>query len=137
MLFIWAVLFSDLVMRLQYELTGGHGLKKPMSWATRMEQSEKQKSGKKAVVAETEEEKFLSILCTKTHANPGYLFTKSGGLSSLQKQKDEKVFATTMESKPQKRVRTEHWKYTHDLMEVSLEEVYFKVSLWERKVSTM
>jgi len=49
----------------------------------RMEESEKQKSGRKAVIAETSEEKPLPILCTKTHANPGYLFAKSDGLSGL------------------------------------------------------
>ena len=81
----------------------GHGLKKPMSWAMRMEESGKWKSGRKAVTAERGEEKFLSILCT----NPGYLFASQMGLA-VCKQEDEKVLATTMDSKPQKRVWTEH-----------------------------
>lgn len=54
----------------------GHGLKNPMSWA--MEISEKQKSGKKAVMLR---QKLLFIFCPMSYASPEYLFASQVGLA--------------------------------------------------------
>ena len=95
--------YSSVIWSCDYNMSlWGHGLKKPISRAMKIEESERQ-----AVIAETEEEKFVSILCTKTHANPGYLSASQMGLA-VCKQKGGKVLATTMHSKPQKRVKIEH-----------------------------
>lgn len=73
----------------------GHGLKNPMSWA--MEISEKQKSGKKAVMLR---QKLLFIFCPMSYASPEYLFASQVGLAS---KKMRSSFHPWWRANPQKR----------------------------------
>lgn len=78
MLFIWAVLSSDLFMLLQQELLG--------PWAEQAYELGYEEGGiQQAVVAETGEEIFLPVFCTKTHANPGYVLVSQTGLAASPK----------------------------------------------------